>query len=103
MCVNLGKNKTSSDANNDYAKGIECFAPLADFLVINISSPNTPGLRDMQGKRAFSKLIDSVMDARERIKSPKKIPVLVKIAPHPDLTYDDCKDIVEVIKLKVGK
>ncbi|KAK3744480.1 hypothetical protein QZH41_012893 [Actinostola sp. cb2023] len=59
--VNLGKNKTSEDAVADYIKGVECFGSMGDYLVINISSPNTPGLRAMQGKEQLTKLIDEVI------------------------------------------
>ena len=58
--INLGKNKTSDDAVADYVKGIQCFSGLADYLVINVSSPNTPGLRAMQGRRQLAQLIDKV-------------------------------------------
>jgi len=57
----LGKNKTSEDAVADYIKGVECFGSMGDYLVINISSPNTPGLRAMQGKEQLTKLIDEVI------------------------------------------
>jgi dihydroorotate dehydrogenase len=58
--VNLGKNKTSSDPIGDYTQGIEKFSRIADYLVVNISSPNTPGLRDLQGKQKLQELLDKV-------------------------------------------
>ena len=58
--VNLGKNKTSPDPINDYVKGVTKFGDVADYLVINISSPNTPGLRAMQGREVLEKLIQKV-------------------------------------------
>ena len=58
--VNLGKNKTSEDPVNDYVEGVKTFGSIADYLVINVSSPNTPGLRDMQGKQQLEELIDKV-------------------------------------------
>jgi dihydroorotate dehydrogenase len=58
--VNIGKNKTSTDAVDDYLKGLKTFCGDADYLVINISSPNTPGLRDLQKKNELEILIDKV-------------------------------------------
>ena len=58
--VNLGKNKTSESAVDDYVKGVKKFGPLADYLVINVSSPNTPGLRSMQGKQQLEELVAKV-------------------------------------------
>jgi dihydroorotate dehydrogenase len=58
--VNLGKNKMSEDAVGDYVEGLKLFAPCADYLVINISSPNTPGLRDMQQKDSLRTLLTRI-------------------------------------------
>ena len=58
--VNLGKNKTSSDGVEDYVKGVKLFSEFADYLVINVSSPNTPGLRNLQAKKQLQQLIDRV-------------------------------------------
>ena len=58
--INLGKNKTSLDAAEDYVQGVRLFGELADFLVINISSPNTSGLRDLQAKENLENLINKV-------------------------------------------
>ena len=58
--INLGKNKTSEDAVGDYVKGVQKFGELADYLVINISSPNTPGLRNLQGREQLQKLVQAV-------------------------------------------
>jgi len=58
--INIGKNKLSQDAVADYLKGVELFAHLADYLVINISSPNTPGLRNLQSRQELEKLVDPV-------------------------------------------
>ena len=60
--INLGKNKTSDDAVEDYVKGVKCFSGLGDYLVINVSSPNTPGLRSLQGRQELEKLIDKVQE-----------------------------------------
>ncbi len=58
--VNLGKNKTSEDPVADYVSGVKKFGELADYLVINVSSPNTPGLRDLQGRKQLQQLVDKV-------------------------------------------
>lgn len=58
--VNLGKNKSSTDAAADYVAGVRTLGPLADYLVVNVSSPNTPGLRDLQGKAELRDLLSKV-------------------------------------------
>ena len=58
--VNLGKNKDSPDAVADYVAGVKKFGELADYLVINVSSPNTPGLRAMQGRQILQELVSKV-------------------------------------------
>ncbi|XP_028145582.2 dihydroorotate dehydrogenase (quinone), mitochondrial [Diabrotica virgifera virgifera] len=94
--VNLGKNKTSDDAVGDYVKGIEKFGPFCDYLVINISSPNTPGLRSMQNKDVLKALLSSTIAARNNLKMDSKPPLLLKLAP--DLNTEEKKDIAEVLK-----
>jgi len=88
--ANLGKNKESADAAADYAAGVRALAPLADYLVINVSSPNTPGLRALQGRVPLEALLAVVRAAR----ADKRPPLLLKIAP--DLTEADKQDIAEV-------
>lgn len=58
--INLGKNKTSVDAASDYAEGVRVLGPLADYLVVNVSSPNTAGLRSLQGKDELRHLLTKV-------------------------------------------
>lgn len=58
--INLGKNKLSQDARTDYLEGVRVLGPLADYLVVNVSSPNTPGLRDLQGKAELHQLLKMV-------------------------------------------
>lgn len=58
--INLGKNKLSQDAGADYSEGVRALGPLADYLVVNVSSPNTPGLRNLQGKAELHKLLQRV-------------------------------------------
>jgi dihydroorotate dehydrogenase len=95
--VNLGKNKESADAVADYAAGVTAFAGLADYLVVNVSSPNTPGLRVLQGRAPLEDLLGAVLGARAA--TGEQSPVLLKIAP--DLTEEDKRDIAEVA-LAVG-
>ncbi|XP_038068303.1 dihydroorotate dehydrogenase (quinone), mitochondrial-like [Patiria miniata] len=99
--INFGKNKTSPDAVNDYVKGIERLGRLGDYLVINVSSPNTPGLRKMQGREQLAHLIDKVLEARDALPCTPRPPLLVKIAP--DLTQQDKEDIAAVVTRKEGK
>jgi len=90
--VNIGKNRETADAALDYAEGVRRMAPHADYLVINISSPNTPGLRDLQRREPLEALISRVMDARSDARVTP--PLLVKIAP--DLSTDETADIASV-------
>ena len=90
--VNLGKNKEQVDAAADYVAGAVAFAPLADFLVINVSSPNTPGLRALQSRAALEDLVGQVRAALAGVKNAP--PLLLKVAP--DLTGDDRRDIAAV-------
>lgn len=90
--VNLGKNRDSSDAVADYVEGVRRTAKLADYLVVNISSPNTPGLRDLQAGAALDALVAAVLAARRD--SGITVPVLVKIAP--DLGSGEAADIAAV-------
>jgi dihydroorotate dehydrogenase len=78
--VNLGKNKDSEDAAADYAAGIAALGPLADYLVVNVSSPNTPGLRDLQRAAALRPLLAALLAARDRL-APHRPPLLLKLAP----------------------
>ncbi len=81
--VNLGANKDSDDRIDDYARGLASFDGLADYFVINISSPNTPGLRELQNKDSFGELLDRVGNAKAKLKF-NETPLLVKIAPDMD-------------------
>src|SRR3546814_16275406 len=75
--INIGANKDSADRIADYAKGAATMAPLADYLTVNISSPNTPGLRALQDKGALEALLDGV--AAEQGTAAR--PVFLKVAP----------------------
>jgi dihydroorotate dehydrogenase len=99
--VNLGKNKSTSneDAVLDYLGLLETFAPHADYLTINVSSPNTQGLRQLQGRAALEGLLTQLHAQRqiEEARLEKRIPLLVKLAP--DLTPSELDDALEVILL----
>ncbi|KAG7298952.1 hypothetical protein JYU34_017418 [Plutella xylostella] len=99
--INLGKNKLSESAVLDYVDGIKKFNDVADYFVINISSPNTPGLRALQEKDELQKLLTEVNKVRASLESQNKPPLLLKLAP--DLTLQDKKDIVSVITKKESK
>jgi len=92
--ANLGKNKDTVEAADDYVLGVKRVAALADYLVVNVSSPNTPGLRALQGRDPLRTLLGRVLDARAECKLAKNPPVLLKIAP--DLTDEDKADIAAV-------
>lgn len=94
--VNLGANKDSADRIADYVSGIEAFADLASYFTINVSSPNTPGLRDLQQAAALDELLSGVLDARDR--APHRRPLLLKIAP--DLSLGELDDIVRVARAR---
>ncbi len=93
--VNLGKNKDTplEDAAQDYITLLRVFTPLADYLAINISSPNTAGLRRLQGREMLAGLLGAVQ--RQRLAPNRHVPVLVKIAP--DLNEEELDDAVGVI------
>jgi dihydroorotate dehydrogenase len=97
--INLGKNKTSPSSIDDYSAGVRKFAALADYLVVNISSPNTPGLRDLQAKKELEELVSAVVKVRDQVckesQLGRTVPLLVKIAP--DLSEQNKKDIAEVV------
>lgn len=83
--VNIGANKDSADRFADYVLGVERFAGLGDYITINISSPNTPGLRDLQGSQALTRLLDEALNARERVLGAgTTCPLFVKVAPDLD-------------------
>ncbi|QPK82371.1 quinone-dependent dihydroorotate dehydrogenase [Corynebacterium qintianiae] len=90
--INIGKNKTSEDAVADYRAGASALGPLADYLVVNVSSPNTPGLRDLQAVAELRPILSVVKEATTT-------PVLVKIAP--DLSDDDI-DAVADLAVELG-
>lgn len=97
--VNIGKTKTTAaaDAAADYAYSARVLSPFADYLVVNVSSPNTPGLRDLQSTDALRPILVAVRDAMEQ--AGARVPLLVKIAP--DLADEDV-DAVADLALELG-
>jgi dihydroorotate dehydrogenase len=91
--VNIGANKDSEDRIGDYVTGIRRFYSVARYFTANISSPNTPGLRDLQARESLAALLSAVLAARdeEATRSGRRIPVFLKIAP--DLTEEGMDDI----------
>ncbi len=95
--VNVGANKDSPDRVADYVKQIELFAPVADYFTVNVSSPNTPGLRNLQQAKMLDELLARVIDARERVRTKAgDSPVLLKIAP--DLSLAELDDVVHIAR-----
>jgi dihydroorotate dehydrogenase len=95
--VNVGANKDSADRVDDYVRLIETFAPVASYFTVNVSSPNTPGLRNLQQAAELDDLLARVIDARERVrKNAGDSPVLLKIAP--DLGLADLDDVVHIAR-----
>jgi dihydroorotate dehydrogenase len=95
--VNVGANKDSPDRVADYVALIEAFAPVASYFTVNVSSPNTPGLRNLQQAAALDDLLAKVIDARERVrKNAGDSPVLLKIAP--DLSLAELDDVVHIAR-----
>jgi dihydroorotate dehydrogenase len=94
--VNLGSNKDAVDRVDDYALGVRTFAGVADYLTINVSSPNTPGLRDLQRREALDDLVARVVDARDETE-PRR-PLMLKIAP--DLDARGLEDIVAIALIR---
>ncbi|WP_315835797.1 quinone-dependent dihydroorotate dehydrogenase [Bradyrhizobium prioriisuperbiae] len=95
--VNVGANKDSADRTADYVALIEQFAPVASYFTVNVSSPNTPGLRNLQQAAQLDDLLSKVIDARERVRTRAgEAPVLLKIAP--DLSLNELDDVVQIAR-----
>jgi len=95
--ANIGKNKDSEDFVSDYLKGLEAVYGLCDYVTINISSPNTPGLRELQKKEVLSNLVSEVIKKRAEmlVNYKGEIPILIKISP--DEEQQTMEDIAEII------
>jgi dihydroorotate dehydrogenase len=92
--ANVGANKDATDRIADYVAGVRKFADVASYFTINISSPNTPGLRDLQQASQLDELLARVIEARDA--APQRKPLLLKIAP--DLALENLDDIVRVAR-----
>lgn len=92
--VNIGANKESNNRIDDYLKGFHNFQGVADYFTINISSPNTPGLRDLQSPQALDELLSGLMEARTNIvdHGGRMRPIFVKIAP--DIEDNDLEPVI---------
>lgn len=90
--INIGKNKDSPVAQEDYVEGVRRAALVADYLVVNVSSPNTPGLRDLQRRAPLEELLNALLEVRKN--ADPKPPLLVKISP--DLGLEEQSDIAAV-------
>ena len=94
--INIGKTKIvdEADAIADYVYSAERLAPFADYMVVNVSSPNTPGLRNLQAVDKLRPLLTAVRDACDRVVTTRRVPLLVKIAP--DLADDDIDEVADL-------
>lgn len=98
--INVGANKDAADRTEDYVAGVRAFYDVASYFTVNISSPNTPGLRDLQAPAALDALVGRVLQAREAMMAAGKPrrPVVVKLAP--DIAEDDLEPIVRVLEAR---
>jgi dihydroorotate dehydrogenase len=94
--VNIGKTKLAQDAAADYRASAAALAPHADYLVINVSSPNTPGLRDLQAVEQLEPLIAAVREGVAETAAGRSVPLLVKIAP--DLADEDVDAVADLAR-----
>lgn len=99
--VNIGKTKVVAldDAIDDYLVSTRILAPQADYLAVNVSSPNTPGLRDLQAIETLEPLLKAVREEADRVVTGRRVPLVVKIAP--DLADEDIKDVA-AMALRLG-
>ncbi len=93
--ANIGANKLSEDQIADYVIGLKRVIGLADYFTINISSPNTPGLRALQSREALDDLLSRLKAVRDQAESAISVPLILKIAP--DLNDAECEDIAQII------
>ena len=91
--INIGPNKDSDDRLNDYLVGLRAFHDIADYITINISSPNTENLRNLHDEKKFDELMNSIQE--EKIKVKSKIPIVVKISP--DISEDQISLISKIL------
>jgi dihydroorotate dehydrogenase len=90
--INIGANKDSLDRIEDYRLALARLAPLADYVAVNVSSPNTPGLRGLQDRDELARLLEALREARAQLQT--RVPLLLKIAPDLDgRALDDIADV----------
>jgi dihydroorotate dehydrogenase len=89
--INIGKNKDTKDYLDDYTYCLEILGPYAHYVTINISSPNTPGLRDLQNRGQIEKLVKVLKNKKNQVTSLEKTPIFFKIAP--DMDEEQIRDI----------
>jgi len=96
--VNLGKSKSTplEEASDDYAKSFQALRPYADFFVVNVSSPNTPNLRQLQDKHALREILSAIQSLNQSDSLATTKPILVKIAP--DLSFEAIDEILALIE-----
>ena len=92
---NIGKNKTTPNENavEDYEKCFKTLYPVVDYFVVNISSPNTPNLRDLHDKKPLAEILNRLVELRKNFEKSK--PIFLKISP--DLSYNQIDDVVEIV------
>lgn len=92
---NIGKNKTTPNENavDDYEKCFKTLYPVVDYFVVNISSPNTPNLRDLHDKKPLAEILNRLVELRKNFEKSK--PIFLKISP--DLSYNQIDDVVEIV------
>lgn len=107
LAINLGKNKASApDSITDFIAGVKMFGPYADVLVVNVSSPNTPGLRGLQSRGLLEELLVGITKERDAL--PMEVQTLTRRRPRivlkiaPDLNDAELKDIAEAVKAASG-
>jgi dihydroorotate dehydrogenase len=93
--INIGMNKGQADPAKDYTVLINMLGPMADYITINISSPNTPGLRDLQKREPLMELLGAVLDERKKSCGDHPPPLLLKLAP--DLSEDQQSEIAKTV------
>ena len=97
VAINIGANRDTKDRAADYVRLVEAFAPVVSYITVNVSSPNTPGLRNLQEAKSLDDLLSRVVDVRNRVQANAgPTPLLLKIAP--DVSLGDLDDIVGVAR-----
>lgn len=92
--ANIGMNRDSSDPLNDYASATRVLAPLVDYIAVNVSSPNTPGLRLLQERKTLEEIIEAVKKVCKDVLPNRVVPIVIKISP--DLDSNELSDVIEV-------